>query len=78
MLSLLSAHGKTVLFVTHSIEEAVYLSDRIVLLSRRPSRVAQVIEPAIQRGDDPDAIRRHPAYLDTVETIWQGLKRYLD
>ncbi|MBL8688069.1 MAG: ABC transporter ATP-binding protein [Rhodospirillaceae bacterium] len=78
MLGLLSAHGKTVLFVTHSIEEAVYLSDRIVLLSRRPSRVAQVIEPEIRRGDDPEAIRRHPAYLDTVETIWQGLKRYLD
>ncbi|MBM3547326.1 MAG: ABC transporter ATP-binding protein [Alphaproteobacteria bacterium] len=78
MLSLLSARGKTVLFVTHSIEEAVYLSDRIVLLSRRPSRVAEVIEPDIRRGDDPEAIRRHPAYLDTVETIWQGLKRYLD
>ena len=78
MLGLLSAHGKTVLFVTHSIEEAVYLSDRIVLLSRRPSRVAEVIEPDIRRGDDPEAIRRHPAYLDTVERIWQGLKRYLD
>jgi NitT/TauT family transport system ATP-binding protein len=78
MLGLLSAHGKTVLFVTHSIEEAVYLSDRIVLLSRWPSRVAEVIEPEIRRGDDPEAIRRHPAYLDTVERIWQGLKRYLD
>ena len=32
----------------------------------------------IPRGGDPDQIRRDPAYLDTVETIWQGLKRYLD
>ncbi len=78
MLRLLSVEKKTVVFVTHSIEEAVYLSDRIVLLSRRPSRVSEIIEPDIQRGDDPDAIRRHPAYLDTVESIWQGLKRYLD
>jgi NitT/TauT family transport system ATP-binding protein len=78
MLVLLAAKGKTVVFVTHSIEEAVYLSDRIVLLSRRPSRVADIIEPDIGRRDDPDAIRRDPAYLDTVESIWQGLKRYLD
>ena len=78
MLRLLSVEKKTVVFVTHSIEEAVYLSDRIVLLSRRPSRVSEIIEPDIQRGDDPDEIRRHPAYLDTVESIWQGLKRYLD
>ena len=78
MLRLLSIHKKTVVFVTHSIEEAVYLSDRIAILSRRPSRVSEIVEPEIQRSDDPEAIRRHPAYLDTVERIWQGLKRYLD
>ena len=69
---------KTFLFVTHSIEEAVYVSDRIVLLSRRPSRVFSIVEPDIPRGGDPDKIRRHSAYLDTVEAIWQGLKQYLD
>jgi NitT/TauT family transport system ATP-binding protein len=78
MLALVANERKTFLFVTHSIEEAVYLSDRIVLLSRRPSRVSQIIEPDIPRNLPPDRIRRHSAYLDTVEAIWQGLKQYLD
>ena len=64
--------------MTHSIEEAVYVSDRIVLLSKRPSRVAEIVTPDIDRSGDPERIRRGQAYLDTVEAIWQGLKHYLD
>jgi ABC-type nitrate/sulfonate/bicarbonate transport system ATPase subunit len=78
LLRLREIEKKTFVFVTHSIEEAVYVSDRIVLLSARPGRVSQIIVPDIQRGGDVDAIRRHPVYLDTVDTIWRALKRYLD
>jgi NitT/TauT family transport system ATP-binding protein len=78
LLELIAREHKTFLFVTHSIEEAVYVSDRIVILSRRPSRVSSIVEPQIARGRDPDKIRRDSAYLDTVESIWQSLKRYLD
>jgi len=78
LLALVANEQRTFIFVTHSIEEAVYVSDRIVLLSPRPGRIAEVIEPAISREGDPDAIRRHPVYLDTVDAIWQSLKRYLD
>jgi NitT/TauT family transport system ATP-binding protein len=78
LLQLIAQEQKTFIFVTHSIEEAVYVSDRIVLLSPRPGRVSDVIAPDIPREGDPDAIRRHPAYLDTVDAIWRGLKRYLD
>lgn len=78
MLELVANERKTFIFVTHSIEEAVYLSDRIVLLHRRPSRVHAIIEPNIKRDVDPEKIRRQPEYLDTVENIWQSLKQYLD
>jgi NitT/TauT family transport system ATP-binding protein len=78
LLSLVEKERKTFIFVTHSIEEAVYVSDRIVLLSRRPGRVSQIIEPKIDRSASPDAIRRDQGYLDTVEEIWQGLKHYVD
>jgi NitT/TauT family transport system ATP-binding protein len=78
LLQLVDKERKTFIFVTHSIEEAVYVSDRIVLLSRRPSRVAQIIEPKVDRTTSPDAIRRDQGYLDTVEEIWQGLKHYVD
>ncbi|MDQ0509363.1 ABC transporter ATP-binding protein [Ancylobacter amanitiformis] len=78
LLSLVEKEKKTFIFVTHSIEEAVYCSDRIVILSRRPGRISQIIEPEIDRSASPDAIRRDQSYLDTVEEIWQGLKRYVD
>jgi NitT/TauT family transport system ATP-binding protein len=78
MLALVANERRTFLFVTHSIEEAVYVSDRVVLLSRRPSRVSRVVDLDIPHHLPPEQIRRHAAYLDTVETIWQSLKRYLD
>ena len=78
LLDLLRHRRKTVIFVTHSIEEAVYLSDRIVLLSPRPGTISRVIEPNISReGNNPDEIRRDKNYLDTVDHIWQTLKQYV-
>ena len=78
LIKLLATQKKTFIFVTHSIEEAVYISDRIVLLSPRPGRVSQIIDPAIDRSGDPDDIRRDQHYIDTVEEIWRGLKQYVD
>jgi NitT/TauT family transport system ATP-binding protein len=78
LLELIARERKTFIFVTHSIEEAVYVSDRIALLTPRPGRISQVIDVAVPRGADRDAIRRHPVYLDTVESIWGGLKQYVE
>ena len=78
LLQLVKDERKTFIFVTHSIEEAVYVSDRIVLLSPRPGRVAQVMEPSIDRTMGADAIRRDRQYLDTVEEIWRGLRAYVE
>ncbi|MDT1064268.1 ABC transporter ATP-binding protein [Paracoccus sp. CPCC 101403] len=78
LLRLVELEGKTFIFVTHSIEEAVYVSDRIILLSPRPGRVSNIIDPRIDRTADPDDIRRDPRYLDAVEEIWQGLRHYAE
>ena len=78
LLDLLRNRQKTVIFVTHSIEEAAYLSDRIVLLSARPGTVSQIIQPNVDRSSEsPDEIRRDKNYLDAVDQIWQVLKKYL-
>jgi NitT/TauT family transport system ATP-binding protein len=78
LLDLLQVERKTVIFVTHSIEEATYLSDRIVLLSPRPGTVSKIIQPNIERtGRSPDEIRRDKNYLDVVDEIWQILKKYV-
>jgi NitT/TauT family transport system ATP-binding protein len=78
LLDLLRDKSKTVIFVTHSIEEAAYLSDQIFLLSPRPGTISKIIQPKVDReGKNPDEIRRDKNYLDTVDEIWQILKRYV-
>ena len=78
LLDLLRHKKKTVIFVTHSIEEAAYLSDQIVLLSARPGTISKIIQPSIDReGRSPDEIRRDKNYLDAVDEIWQILKEYV-
>jgi NitT/TauT family transport system ATP-binding protein len=77
LLALLRHHSKTVIFVTHSIEEAAYLSDQIVLLSARPGTVSRIVRPAVDRSRSPDEIRRDRNYLDTVDDIWATLRQYV-
>ncbi|HWO41049.1 MAG TPA: ABC transporter ATP-binding protein [Candidatus Eisenbacteria bacterium] len=77
LLELLQLERKSVIFVTHSIEEAAYLSDQIILLSQRPGTVLRTIRPGIVRGRDPEEIRRDRNYLDAVEEIWRILKQYV-
>ncbi len=78
LLRLLSEERKTVLFVTHSIEEAVYVSDQIVILTRGPGRVSNSIRPKISRDGTPDEIRRSQTYLDVIEQIWGELRGYIE
>jgi NitT/TauT family transport system ATP-binding protein len=77
LLELLRQHRKTVIFVTHSIEEAAYLSDQIVLLTPRPGAVSRIVRPAVDRGRSADEIRRDRNYLDTVDDIWGTLRQYV-
>jgi NitT/TauT family transport system ATP-binding protein len=77
LLELLKINQKTVIFVTHSIEEAAYLSDQIVLLSQRPGTILRVIRPNIERGKSADEIRRDKGYLDAVDEIWKILRDYV-
>jgi NitT/TauT family transport system ATP-binding protein len=77
LLDLLRHHQKTVIFVTHSIEEAAYLSDQIALLSPRPGTVSRIVKPDIDRSKGPDEIRRDRNYLDTVDEIWGILRQYV-
>ncbi|MCZ8079890.1 MAG: ABC transporter ATP-binding protein [Rhodobacteraceae bacterium] len=78
MLELVQNEKKTFIFVTHSIEEAVYVSDQIAILLPRPSRVSEIIRPASFRDKGVANIRRDPEYLDIVDRIWASLRNYVE
>ena len=73
LLHLWDRTGKTILFVTHSIPEAVYLSTRIVVMSPRPGRVTDVIDSPLPK-ERPLDIRESPAFLEIAQRVREGLR----
>ncbi|NAZ37690.1 ABC transporter ATP-binding protein [Rubellimicrobium sp. CFH 75288] len=73
LLRLWDRTGKTTLFVTHSIPEAVYLSTRIVVMSPRPGRITDVIESPLPR-ERPLEIRESPDFLAVAHRVREGLR----
>ena len=65
---------KTIVFVTHGIEEAVTLADRVVVLSARPGQVKKIVPIAFPRPRDAVAIRGEPAFGEHVVRIWELLR----
>ena len=53
----------TVLLVTHDVDEAVFMADRVAMLTSRPSTIASVIDTALPRPRDAMATREHPRFL---------------
>lgn len=66
--------GTTIVFVTHSIPEAVFLSSRVIVMSARPGRITDVIEVDLGRPRDV-ATREHPRYFELVTAVREALRR---
>ena len=73
LLQLWAKTAKTVVFVTHSIPEAVFLSTRIVVMSPRPGRIIDVIETDFPRDRTLD-IRETPEFLEVAHRVREGLR----
>ena len=65
--------GKTALLITHDLLEAVTLSDRVLVMSRRPGRIIDEIAIDIPSRDDPIARRHHPSITGTVNRLMDRL-----
>jgi NitT/TauT family transport system ATP-binding protein len=73
LLRIWNSERKTVLFVTHSIEEALYLADRIAVITPRPARIDRLVEVPFGRPRD-EAVKADPRFVELRQSIWRTLK----
>jgi len=73
LLRIWNAERKTVLFVTHSIEEALYLADRIVVITPRPARIDKIIYVPFGRPRD-ESVKTNSEFVELRQKIWHALK----
>lgn len=66
---------QTIVFITHSIDEAITLGDRIVVMAAKPGRIAREFTVDIQRPRTIAQVRRHPEYEGLREQIWAELRQ---
>src|ERR1700686_1421965 len=63
---------KTVIFVTHDVQEAVYLADRVAVMSARPGRIKTIVDTKFDKND-PN-IHKAPAFVEKVDELWNLVK----
>ncbi|MFK8250841.1 ABC transporter ATP-binding protein [Ancylobacter terrae] len=65
---------KTMVFITHSIDEAIILGDRIAVMSARPGRISEILDMPFGWPRDVDAIRADRRFTELREHIWNELR----
>lgn len=76
LLGIWEANRLTVVFITHSMEEAVLLGDRVVLMSARPGQIAEIVDVPLTRprSSDVGSLERSPAYTEITSHLWDRLR----
>lgn len=74
LLRIWQAERKTVLFVTHSIDEALVLGDRVVVMTAHPGRIKRIIDVPFARPRNPYALKSDPAFGACFEQVWSELR----
>lgn len=80
LLDIWEANRLTVVFVTHSMEEAVLLGDRVVLMSARPGQIAEIIDVPLERprSSDVGGLERSREYVEITAHLWDRLREMHD
>ena len=73
LLRICAETGTTVIFVTHSIPEAVYLSSRVVVMSPRPGRIIRIVDVPLG-GERNDDTREDPAFFAKITEVREALR----
>ena len=72
LLAILQRRRKTVVFVTHDVREAVYLADRVAVMSARPGRIKEIVDTSALRGDP--AILKTAEFGEMVDALWHKVR----
>ncbi|MFO7246630.1 MAG: ABC transporter ATP-binding protein [Thermaerobacter sp.] len=75
LLKIWEGTGKTVVYITHSIDEALYLSDQVLIMTAGPGTVKEVIDVNLPRPRDIGSLRRDPVFIALFERIWLLLRQ---
>lgn len=68
-----ASERRTVVYITHSIDEAVFLADRVIVLSSNPGRLKRIVDVDLPRPRN-DATRKSAAFAELIETIWELIR----
>lgn len=74
LLRIWEQEQKTVIFITHSIEEAIYLADRVIVFTPRPARVERTIHVPFGRPRR-EGLKTSGPFLELRREIWEVLKK---
>ena len=74
LLQLHDRERKTMIFITHSIDEAIILGDRVAVMASRPGRIKEVLPIDFRRPRDPAEVRAQPGYAEIRNHIWEELR----
>ena len=77
LLRICAAYKATVMFITHDIEEAIYLSDQIIVMSRRPGEIKFVVDVTLPKPRYEHDVRSSPEFLNLRASIWDALRKEL-
>ncbi|MBI3740711.1 MAG: ABC transporter ATP-binding protein, partial [Chloroflexi bacterium] len=77
LLAILAREHKTIVFITHSIDEAIVLGDRVVVLSPRPAQVREILPVHVAGARNVDAIKSSALFVELRSHIWNELKHDL-
>ncbi len=75
LLRIWNQEKKTVIFITHSIDEAIYLADRVVVMSARPGRIAEILRIDIPRPRWDHDVRGTKEFAELRAYIWKELRK---
>jgi NitT/TauT family transport system ATP-binding protein len=74
LVRILEQEQRTMVFITHSIDEAIVLGDRIVVMSTRPGRIREVLDVGLPRPRNVQAARTSERYAELRQHIWDELR----